>query len=307
MDERLGARIAEKKKRLDSLRPFPKEALQRLREYILTELTYNSNAIEGNTLTRQETRLVIEEGLTIGGKSLREHLEAINHPAALAAVEKEAREKRISEAFVLYLHSLVLKGISDKYAGKYRDQDVRIGGSRFRPPAYREIPARMHAFISELNEDKGRLSPVELAALAHFRIVDIHPFLDGNGRVARLLMNLVLVKHGYPITIVQKAERNRYYAVLEKAHFGDLKPFMDFTARAVERSLNLYLEALEPRRLPEERFISLAEAARYCPYGQEYLSLLARTGRLDAAKIGRNWVTTRKAVREYAEREKHGL
>jgi Fic family protein len=103
-------RILEKKGKLDSLRPFQKEALKRLREYLLVELTYNSNAIEGNTLTKQETRLVIEEGLTIGGKSLREHLEAINHPAALDAIEKEAKAGGLSEAFILYLHGIVLRG-----------------------------------------------------------------------------------------------------------------------------------------------------------------------------------------------------
>ena len=293
-------RILEKKKKLDSLRPFQKDALEKLREFLLVELTYNTNAIEGNTLSRQETRLVLEEGLTIGGKTLREHLEAVNHPAALNAVEKEVKEKKVTEAFVLYLHSLVLKGITDKYAGGYRDQNVRISGSKYTPPQHYEVGALMKNFVHEINESK--LPPIQLAALAHFRTVDIHPFIDGNGRVARLLMNLVLLKHGFPMTIIQKAERKKYYDTLEKAHFGNLEPFVNFVARAVERSLDIYLDALERNRKPEEKFISLAEAAKHCAYSQEYLSLLARKGKLDATKFGRNWVTTKKAIETYSSK-----
>ena len=119
-------------------------------------------------------------------------------------------------------------------------------------------------------------------------------------------MNLVLIKHGYPITIIQKAERKKYYDTLEKAHFGDPGPFANFVARAVERSLNVYLEALEPGKPLDERFMPLAEATKYCDYSQEYLSLLARRGLLDAMKIGRNWVTTKKAINKYLERVDRG-
>jgi len=301
IEKHLLERIEEKKRKLDSCRPFPKESLARLRENVLVSLTYNSNAIEGNSLTLQETRLVLEEGITIGGKSLREHLEAINHKPALDVVEAEAKakSKNISEAFVSYLHAIVLKGISENYAGKYRDTNIRITGSAFTPPSFHQVPSLMHNFITELNEKARKTHPVETAAWAHFKLVDVHPFVDGNGRTARLLMNLILLKHGYPITIIQKAERKQYYRVLEQAHAGNLTPFANFVARSVERSLNLYLEALEPNRSEDDEWISLAEATKHCKHSQEYLSLLARKGKLEAIKIGRNWKTTRKALKEY--------
>jgi len=296
-------RIEAKKARLDRLRPLPKEALAKLREEFLVRLAYNSNAIEGNTLTLGETRLVIEEGLTIGGKSLREHLEARNHIPALEAIEQEAKGKgRYTEAFINYLHGLVLKGISESYAGKYRDSNVRISGSDYHPPSFHLVPHLMREFVHELNERKQHEHPFQLAARAHFQLVHIHPFLDGNGRTARLLMNLILLRRGYPITIIQWADRKGYYRCLEQAHRGNFEPFEEFVARAVERSLDLYLEALEPGRKPEEELISLARAAKGSPYSAEYLGLLARKGVLEAVKIGRNWKTTRKAVKEYYAR-----
>ncbi|MFH1106744.1 MAG: Fic family protein [Candidatus Micrarchaeota archaeon] len=302
IDALLWARITEKKGRLDRLRPFSQAALARLRESILVSLAYNSNAIEGNSLTLQETKLVIEEGLTIGGKSLREHLEAVNHKPALAAIEAEAADagKPFSEAFVCYLHSIVLKGISERYAGRYRDQNVRISGSAFKPPPFHEVPALMAGFVAEFNEK--RENAVELAAWAHFQLVHIHPFMDGNGRTARLLMDLVLLKNGYPIAIIQRAGRKQYYRVLEQAHAGNPAPFYNFVARSVESSLDMYLEALEPGRGRDEEFVSLSDAARGTPYSAEYLGLLARKGSLDAVKFGRDWKTSKKALKEYAEK-----
>ncbi len=296
-------RIDDKKKRLDSLRPLPKEGLQRLREVMFVELTYNSNAIEGNTLTKQETKLVLEEGLTIGGKTMREHLEAINHIEAMGAIESELKGGGLSEAFILYLHSLVLKNISENYSGKYRDYNVRISGSDFVPPEFLKVPSLMNNFVADYNEKIGKVHPVELAAFVHFKLVDIHPFADGNGRTARLLMNLVLLKHGFPITVIQRAERVQYYAVLEKAHFGSIVNFYNFVARAVERSLDIYLHAFEKRGKDEE-LISLSAATKYCDYSQEYLSLLARKGILEATKVGRNWKTTKKAVLGYSAKVK---
>ena len=144
--------------------------------------------------------------------------------------------------------------------------------------------------------------PVALAAQAHHRMVAIHPFIDGNGRTARLVMNLILMRAGYPPTVIQRINRRQYYRVLERADSGKPAALVNFVGRAVERSLNLYLEASAPVTAPprpEDEWIPLRKAAEGTPYSQEYLSLLARSGRIEAVKRGRVWFTTRKAVKEY--------
>ncbi len=146
--------------------------------------------------------------------------------------------------------------------------------------------------------------PVELAALAHHRLVAIHPFIDGNGRTARLVMNLILMRAGYPPTVIQRINRRQYYRVLDQADAGKPATLVNFVGRAVERSLNLYLEACMPVNAapsPEAEWIPLREAAEGTPYSQEYLSLLARTGRIEAVKRGRVWYTTRELVEQYRQ------
>ena len=155
-----------------------------------------------------------------------------------------------------------------------------------------------------LHQAEHELHPVELAAQAHHRLVAIHPFVDGNGRIARLVMNLVLFRYGYPPTVILRANRLQYYQVLMQADSGRQEPLANFVGKAVERSLTLYLEASAPqmeRPAPDDEWISLAQAAEGTPYSQEYLSLLARKGRLEAIKRGRVWYTTRRAVVEYRE------
>ena len=150
--------------------------------------------------------------------------------------------------------------------------------------------------------ESHELHPVALAALAHHRLAEIHPFLDGNGRTARLLMNLLLMRLGYPPTIIQRLNRRQYYRVLARADAGSRAPLINFVERAVERSLTLYLEACTPQTAPpatDDQWIPLRLAAEGTPYSQEYLSLLARKGRLEAIKRGRNWVTTRRTVEAY--------
>lgn len=144
--------------------------------------------------------------------------------------------------------------------------------------------------------------PVALAALAHHRLVAIHPFIDGNGRTARLVMNLILMRAGYPPTVIQRINRRQYYRVLEQADAGKPAALVNFVGRAVERSLNLYLEASTLVITPpnhEDEWVSLREAAEGTPYSQEYLSLLARSGRIEAIKRGQIWFTTRKAIENY--------
>jgi len=296
--EELYKRILEKKKRLDSLRPLPKIALQRLKERFEVEATYNSNAIEGNSLTLRETQLVLERGLTISGKSLREHFEVTNHREAMRAIETIAA-KMISEDSIKQIHKLILKGIWDEEAGKYRKENVRITGAIRTPPQWEKVNTLMRKFVEHINKNSDSLNKVELAGMLHYNFVAIHPFADGNGRTARLLMNLFLMKNGFPPTMILNAERKWYYNVLRSADSGDIKYVLDFIAKAVERGLDMYLEVFA-----SIEYISLADAAKGSPFSQEYLSLLARSGKLDAVKFGRNWLTTKAAVKNYIR--KHG-
>jgi len=305
MDPRLQKRILRKKKELDGLRPLPQAALRRLNEQLTIEWIYNSNAIEGSTLTLRETQLILEQGITIGGKSLREHFEVVNHQEAIELVESLAGQDEPITAFhVRQLHALVLAKIDDENAGQYRNLPVRIVGAAHEPPPAWEIPALMNDWASWLVEEANVLGPVTLAALAHHKLVAIHPFIDGNGRTARLIMNLVLMQAGYPPAIIARVNRQQYYRVLAQADGGKPDPLVNFVARAVERSLTLYLEACTPQTAPpppEDEWIPLREAADLVPYSQDYLSLLARTGKLEAMKHGRIWHTTPRALELYME------
>lgn len=303
LNTRLHARITAKKEALDALRPLPVAAVGRLQEQINTEWIYNSNAIEGSTLTLQETRLILETGITIGGKSLREHFEVVNHHKAIGYVESLIQsESPLTPFHVRQLHQLVLAQIDDDSAGTYRQLPVRIAGSTHTPPDPWEVPGLMGAWEEWLHGEAQSLHAVARAAVAHHRLVAVHPFIDGNGRTARLVMNLLLMGDGYPPAVIAKVNRRQYYRVLAQADRGREKPLINFVGRAVEQSLTRYLDAMTPRTEPpaeEQRWILLREAAEFTEYSQAYLSLLARTGRLEALKRGRNWYTTREAVAAY--------
>jgi Fic family protein len=305
LEPRLLARLTAKKERLDALRPLPRAALARLNEQLTVEWIYNSNAIEGSTLTLRETELILQHGLTIGGKSLREHFEVINHREAIGYVQEIAADKTpITPFHVRQIHRLVLTRIDEENAGQYRRTNVRIGGAAHQPPEAWQVPQAMDDWSRWLETEARALHPVERAALAHHQLTAIHPFVDGNGRTARLVMNLLLFREGYPPTVILRANRRQYYRVLAQADRGNSNPLVNFVGRAVERSLNLYLEAIIPRtrrRAVRDEWIPLKEAAAGTPYSQEYLSLLARLGRLDAIKIGRVWHTTPRALKAYRE------
>ncbi len=300
IDKDLYERIRRKRKELDGLRPFPKSVLERLRKQFAIELAYNSNAIEGNTLTLRETRLVIEEGITIKGKPLREHFEAINHQKAFEFLESLVKKTALTEQVMKDIHKLIMRGIDDEYAGRYRDVNVRILGAVKSPPRSEKIPVKMREYVKYVKRNPDKLNPIELSAIIHYRLVEIHTFTDGNGRCARLLMNLFLMRKGYPVTMVLKVDRKKYYDRLRKADKGDLKPFVDFIGRNVERSLDLYLDTFKRG----SEYISLAEAAEGSPYSQEYLSLLARKGRLESIKLGRNWFVKKEAIKRYIKSKK---
>lgn len=240
--------IDEKKNILDDKRPLSKEILKNLKQYFDVELTYNSNAIEGNTLTITETKVILEEGLTIGrGKSLREHLEVINHQEAINYIEDIVNKNiDISERVIKDLHAIILKNIDNKYAGVYRKNNVLISGSKHRPVEYMLVEEKMNGLIHWYDEMKDKLHPVELAALFHFKYVYIHPFIDGNGITGRLLMNLILLRNGYPMAVIKNEDRSEYMKALETASVdGTTKDFVEIIIQAVESSLDTYLYMIE--------------------------------------------------------------
>lgn len=198
------------KSELDQLRPLPTAAVRNLDEVYRIEWIYNSNAIEGNTLSLLETKLVLEEGLTIGGKKLREHFEVINHSEAIHYVQDVVnRDIELTEYVMKSIHHLVLKNIDDENAGRYRMINVRISGSQHTPPHFTTVPEKMEQLVQWYHQQKDKLHPITLAAQFHFKFVYIHPFSDRNGRTARLLMNLILMKYGYPPAIVKAADEAR--------------------------------------------------------------------------------------------------
>jgi Fic family protein len=237
--------LTRKKQQLDGFRPLPPALVRNLDDWFRVELTFTSNAIEGNTLTRAETALVIEKGLTVGGKSLLEHLEAANHAKALdfvhSLVAKQPSELTAKD--VLSIHDMILKGIDNENAGHYRSVPVRISGSAVIMPNPRKVPDLMDAFQDWLTAPQD-MHPVAFAGEAHYRLVTIHPFTDGNGRTARLLMNLLLMMHGYPPAIIRKRDRLAYINALETAQLGGAKDaYESLIINAARRSLDIYLKA----------------------------------------------------------------
>ena len=231
------------KQQLDALRPLPKESLRSLHEALVLEWTYHSNAIEGNTLTLKETKVVLE-GITVGGKTLREHFEAINHKEAISWIESVvSRDEPFSERLVKSTHQLVLKNINDNNAGRYRQENVMIAGAEHTPPDHYHLPHLMSELVEWYQQQKHH--PAERAARLHVDFVGIHPFVDGNGRTARLLMNFDLMTSGYLPVIIRKENRLAYYEALDKAHtqkdYGD---FIEMTVAVQEEALNRYLNIL---------------------------------------------------------------
>ena len=237
-------KVDELNNKLNSKRPFFKETLKSLRNSINIEWTYNSNGIEGNTLTLRETQIVLE-GITVGGKTLREHLEAINHEKAIEYIEDLVKEKNpVTEWNIKNIHQLVLKEIDDKNAGKYRSENVAIMGATHTPPDHLIVPELMEKLI--LNYQKwNKYHPIIKAALIHGELVKIHPFIDGNGRTSRLVMNLSLMNSGYLPVIIKKENRLEYYNALDKAHTtGDYTDFVKLVTNLEIEMINKYLNLL---------------------------------------------------------------
>jgi Fic family protein len=240
-------RLETMKAALDQARPLPPETVKSLEKDIALRYTFHSNAIEGNTLTLMETKVIIEDGLTVGGKSMREHLEAINHRDAIQFISNAARDiVPLDERTLKGIHSLVLRGIDPDNAGRWRDKNVIISGAGHTPPEAWHLPERMKEFFEWCASDAESLSPIERAARVHADFVNIHPFIDGNGRTARLLMNLELVKAGYPLAIVPADQRQSYYESLDRiAVTGDYVPFIEQICSFVEQGFEVYSRVLD--------------------------------------------------------------
>lgn len=225
--------------RLLAFRPMDAETLKSLREYYRVGLTYSSNAIEGNSLTESETKVVVEDGLTVDGKPLREIYEATGHARAYDYMRQLATNLPLSEEIICQLHRLFYQQIDDAKAGVYRTVPVFISGSRYPVAKTDKIADEMAKLVDWYNKNEQKLHPILLATELHKRFVFIHPFIDGNGRVARLLMNFSLIRNEYNIALIPAILRAEYIAVLEKAH-TDVEPLQQFIIeRVIETQLDL--------------------------------------------------------------------
>ena len=234
--------IDEKKDIIDSHRPFSQNMTRQLRDKLIIEWTYNSNAIEGNTLTLSETKVVLENGITIKGKPLKDHLEIINHKEAIEYIEDLVSKKvKLSEYDIRSVHYLILKEIDSTNAGKYRNENVFISGAEHVPPVYMNVPYKMQNLIDQYQSWKD-FHPVVRACFLHGEFVKIHPFIDGNGRTARLLLNFELIQSGYPPVVIKTENRVDYYDALDKAHTtNNYTDFIKIIVDLVNESENLYL------------------------------------------------------------------
>ncbi len=232
---------------LDSHRPFSQDVLKQLKEYYKISLTYTSNAIEGNSLTETETKVVIEDGVTIGGKPLKDHLEALGHALAYDFVYDLVKNKKeLSEADILKMHHLFYEKIDEEKAGQYRKVKVFVSGTDYIFPSPEKVLSLMKNFAKEIPKQKKKLHPIEFAAWLHMQFVNIHPFVDGNGRVARLLLNLALLQSGYVVTIIPPVVRANYIDIVKSCQkSGKLESFYDFISNMVWEALKEQLRLIK--------------------------------------------------------------
>lgn len=235
------------KAEIDAYRPMAEHTLNQLRAYYRVGLTYASNALEGNTLTETETKVVLEDGITIGGKPMKDHLEAIGHAKAYDHLYDLIPHPGLTVADLLALHRLVVEGIEGTEPGQYRSKQVIITGTSYVPPQAADVPEQMKVFIdNKLPQWQETEHPIHVTALAHLELVTIHPFLDGNGRTARLLMNLLLMKAGYPVTLIPPILRTDYMASLRSFQESqDKTPFLNFISNVVYESSKDLLRLLK--------------------------------------------------------------
>lgn len=231
---------------IDERRPFEGEMLTQIKNYYRIGLTWSSNALEGNTLTESETKVLLEDGLTVGGKPLRYTYEAVGHAKAYDFMFTLLKNRVITESYILTMHQMFYESIEKDYAGKYRDVDVFISGSRYPVSETKHIQAEMDSLFQWIAKERNLFHPVVFAAQLHKCFVFIHPFKDGNGRIARLIMNTALIQDGYLPAVIPPVLRHEYIELLEKAHRDD-KPFEQFIA---ERVIESYKEIMRLLHIP---------------------------------------------------------
>ncbi len=295
LDMRIARRVAQKQQQLDQYRPLEAFTVQRLHQDLRLLATFHSNAIEGNTLTLHETQMVLEYGITIDGHPLREYLEATNHAEAFDTLSGLI-DHPITIETVQTLHRLVMDKI-DPHAGELRTVQVYIRGAPFTPPPARDVPEYMAQWVHWLTGDIAlRYNPITRAAIAHHDFEAIHPFTDGNGRVGRLLLNLLLMQDGYPPALVLREWRPRYIQALQQAYAGNYTPLVNLVGLAVEQALDIYVEACVEST---SHLQPLHELAPFFGTSVGYLGLLARQGKFEARKRGQYWYASREAVQSY--------
>ena len=270
--------------------------------------THYSTSIEGNPLTpREVTNIVLGAAIPTSKSEIevKNYFNAVSH-ISVAAKKHEA----LSISLCLELHKYVMHGMEIKKPGSFRDGKVIVGHRgmtglvvKHDPPEHTVVGIEkrlreLFAFMAK----PSQISPLILSGILHHEVAFIHPFFDGNGRTSRLTMNIVLMKSGYPLVLILKNDRKKYYQALEKADKGNYIALVKFIAQAVERSLDIYLKTLTPSSKKREKFLLLSEISSKTPYSTKYLNLLARQGKLEAHKQGRNWLTTIEAVERYIER-----
>ena len=237
--------IDELKVKIDSFRPLSSNILNQIREYYKISLTYTSNALEGNTLDLAETKVVIEDGLTINGKPMKDHLETVGHADAYNKLFELVKANSISEKDIKCLHKLFYSKIDFENAGCYRQTPVIVTGADVEFPRPDVLNKEMQKFVAILPEIKKESHAVKYAAMVHALFVNIHPFIDGNGRVARLLMNLALLQTGYNITIIPPIVRADYIRALQASNHNNFEPFINFISEMVFESQKEYLKIIE--------------------------------------------------------------
>ena len=277
-------------------RPMSDETLKSLREYYRVGLTYTSNALEGNSLTESETKVIIEDGLTIEGKPLRDVYEAVGHAQAYDYLYDLSHQVPLSEEIICHLHQLFYQQIEPLKAGKYRQVPVFISGSQYAVAPVAEIGKRMAQLLQWYNNNEGKLHPVVLAAELHKRFVFIHPFVDGNGRMARLLMNLSLMRNDYNIAIIPAITRSEYISSLEKVH-TDEQVFVDFiTDRVIMTQMDILRLFRESQPIPET-----------IPFEEQLLQTIIQNPGLNAPtlseRLGKSLRTTQRYLRILSEKK----
>ena len=237
-------KINDLKKELDSIRPLTPESLIELKGFFNIDFIYNSNALEGNTLTLSETQVVIEDGLTISGKPLKDHYEASGGHEAYEKMFSLIKGDLFSEDQVLDIHRAFYHRIDPEFAGVYRDRPVIITGAKHIPPAPEKIKNLMGDYIAKLKENENE-DPLKLAALAHNEFITIHPFIDGNGRTARILFNLILIQKGHLPTVIPSVLRSDYISACSKGNEGIHQPFIDLLGRMLIETYKDLIRALK--------------------------------------------------------------